>query len=82
MAKPAKPLDPPDMARCQAEFREGSFMTLGPRPFVRCEAKPVYLIKEAKPGHDGRQGAMSVCESCYAVALDLYGAEGLIVERL
>lgn len=57
-------------------------MTLGPRKMVRCESKPVYLITEAKPGFDGRCGAMTVCEQCYEVALKLYGDGGLIVETI
>lgn len=59
-----KELVPPDPARCQAEIREGSFMTLGPRSWSRCTSTPSVIITERKPGPDGRCGSMSLCASC------------------
>jgi hypothetical protein len=56
---------PVDSGRCQAEIREGSFMTLGPRKFSRCTGKPVWVAVEFK---DGKLiGAMSLCASCKKV---------------
>lgn len=55
------PLIPPDAKRCQFEHRPGSFMTLGPRSWVRCEAKPDFVAAEIKNGKDGRKGSMSLC---------------------
>jgi hypothetical protein len=60
-----KPLAPVDLARCQAERREGSFMTFGPRSMVRCDRAPVFVVTERKKGKDGRKGAMSVYASEY-----------------
>lgn len=60
-------LVPPDLERCQAEFQEGSFMTFGPRPRVRCPCKPTFIAKENKPGPDGKRGSMSLCYNCVKV---------------
>jgi hypothetical protein len=58
-------LDPPDLDRCQAIFREGSFMTLGPRTWDRCVNVPTVVATEVKPpkGSDLR-GSMSLCDEC------------------
>lgn len=58
-------LIPPDKERCQVEELEGSFMTLGPRSYVRCEEKPILIISEVKPGEDGKKGEMSMCAAHY-----------------
>lgn len=55
-------LIPPDKNQCQAEEREGSFMTLGPRSMVRCSERPDFIATEKKPGSDGQIGSMSVCQ--------------------
>lgn len=60
-----KPLIPADRERCQVEYKEGSFMTLGPRSMVRCANRPVYVVTETKPGPDGECGSMSMCEEHY-----------------
>ena len=66
MAK-SRSLIPPDPTRCQAEFMQGSFMTLGPRSLWRCENKPVCIVREKKPNPiDGLKGSMSLCEECLA----------------
>lgn len=66
-------LIPPDLSRCQAEVREGSFMTLGPRQMVRCSNAPRWIAFEAVPGEDGRQGSMSLCDDCKAVCAEAMG---------
>lgn len=51
-------LIPPDLQRCQTEWLGGSFMTFGPRSWVRCDAKPTTLaLERAKPN-----GSMSLCD--------------------
>lgn len=70
MPNKQKPLVPPDVTRCQAEIREGSFMTLGPRSMVRCPNKPVWLATEVEPGEDGRKGSMALCKDCAKVFMD------------
>ncbi len=51
-------LTPPDPNRCQTIWLGGSFMTLGPRPWVRCEKKATVIAQErAQP-----RGKMSLCE--------------------
>ncbi len=57
-------LEPVDLNRCRAEIKEGSFMTLGPRKFVRCNSIPKYIALENVPGPDGLKGSMSLCEPC------------------
>ncbi len=57
-------LIPPDRKQCQAETREGSFMTLGPRRMVRCEAKPTWIAIEIVAAADGQKGSMSLCDEC------------------
>ena len=58
-------LDPVDASRCQAEVKEGSFMTLGPRPITRCKNKPVWLAIEVRDG--AFYGSMSLCGECRKV---------------
>jgi hypothetical protein len=64
-----KPLDPPDLKRCQAERPTGhSFMTLGPRQkHVRCHEVPVAIATEKEPAADGQRGSMSLCGHCFEV---------------
>lgn len=56
----------PDFARCQAEIRDAhSAFRLGPRPAPRrCSNESEYLVFETKPGPDGAQGSMCLCEDC------------------
>lgn len=59
---------PPDYDRCQAETRPGSFMTLGPRQWVRCPNPPTVISTELVPDpKDGQRGSMSLCDECLAV---------------
>lgn len=63
----ASELEPPDFKRCQAYpniVGHGPF-SLGPMPKpIRCDAAPVWLAVETKPGSDGLHGSMTVCQSC------------------
>lgn len=72
-------LTPPDLSRCQADIREGSFMTLGPRSWGRCPSKPKYIVAERYPGKDGKQGSMSLCDSCLAVFESMYTLQSYVV---
>ena len=42
-------------------------MTLGPRQWGRCKAKPTVIAAEVRAGQDGRKGSMSLCASCLVV---------------
>ncbi len=54
----------PDLARCQTEWKDGSFMTLGPRFMRRCAERPRWIAKEKRaPGPGKRRGSMSVCNA-------------------
>lgn len=44
-------------------------MTLGPRPWVRCDEKPTHIATELSPGADGQIGSMSLCAHCARVLL-------------
>lgn len=66
----AKPLEPVDYDRCQAEKPAGyTFLTLGGRPgdMIRCSNRPSIVATEVKPGADGQRGSMSLCSDCFAV---------------
>jgi hypothetical protein len=69
-----KTLIPPDYDRCQCEWLGGSFMTLGPRPTVRCEKKPTVIVQEAKP-QEGYTvaGSMSLCDEHLKVMQETMG---------
>lgn len=58
-------LDPIDPTRCQGEIKRGSFMTLGPRKYVRCKNKPSYVAIDVREGKF--YGGMSLCGSCKGV---------------
>jgi len=62
-------LTPIDAGRCQAEIKEGSFMTLGPRAMQRCESVPSWVAVEIKDGK--LYGAMALCDSCKQVCAKL-----------
>lgn len=66
-------LAPPDLERCQAEIKGGSFMTLGPRSYARCKEKPTCIATENKPGKDSEHGSMSLCAECAKVFLEKMG---------
>ena len=58
-------LEPIDASRCQAEWKEGSFMTFGPRSNVRCQKTPSWVAVEVRGGEF--YGAMSLCNECKKV---------------
>ena len=72
---PKKKLTPPDLKQCQGMRRDGSFMTLGPRSWVRCSDKPVVIVTEKKPGDDGQRGSMSLCAHCKSKLIEQRGAD-------
>ena len=55
-------LEPIDATQCQAEVLEGSFMTLGPRSYIRCKAKPSWVAIDVRDGEF--YGAMALCDEC------------------
>lgn len=69
------PLIPPDLNQCQAEILGGSFMTLGPRPMIRCKNSPVWIARENTPGEDGRKGSMSLCADCTLAMIRRFGKD-------
>ena len=64
MSKQLK-LEAIDATRCQAEIKEGSFMTFGPRVYIRCNDKPTWLAIDFRDGEF--YGAMSLCDKCKKV---------------
>lgn len=58
-------LEAVDSKQCQGEYREGSFMTFGPRKMVRCNSSPTWLAVSIKDGEF--YGAMSLCDECKRV---------------
>lgn len=67
--KKLAPLEPPDLQRCQAEKPNGTnFMTMGGAigRLERCTRDAQVIVKERKPGKDGRKGSMSLCHGCLA----------------
>ena len=63
-------IEPADTKCCQAEVKEGSFMTMGPRSYKRCSRSPVVIVVEEQPGSDGNHGYMSLCAPCLQVFKD------------
>ena len=57
-------------------------MTLGPRSWYRCTAKPVVIVTEAKPGPDGECGSMALCASCRDMLIKKLGRDYFIEEPL
>jgi hypothetical protein len=67
-------LIPVDTERCQAEIKEGSFMTFGPRKQIRCSSKPKWVAVENKAPKTGmRKGAMSLCDNCKNILIEVLG---------
>jgi hypothetical protein len=59
-----KPLEPPDKKQCQADVPNGTNFGRVDVLRVRCTTKPIVIVKEKKPGADGRRGSMSLCGAC------------------
>jgi hypothetical protein len=53
-----------DLKQCETMIRGGSFMTLGPRPWVRCENKPHWIGTDKASGE-----TQSLCDDCAKVAV-------------
>ena len=69
------PLTKADKSQCQADVKQGSFMTFGPRRWKRCPNKPVYIAKEKKPPKGKKnRGSMSLCEDCKDAFLQIKGS--------
>lgn len=67
---------PPDPKQCQTEIKEGSFMTLGPRRYVRCKNKPTVIATEKKPPEGETElGSMSLCDDCKKVFIEKMGED-------
>ena len=75
-------LIPPDPKRCQVEELEGSFMTLGPRSYVRCDAAPTMIVTENRVQDDGKRGAMSMCAHHYEKFLIFGNKNDVTVRQL
>ena len=76
-------LIPPDHKRCQAEWRDGSFMSFGMPKLVRCHNRPSHIIEEKRPNErDGLCGSMSVCPECLVKALEHFGTDGIAVTAI
>lgn len=59
---------PADPDRCQAMQKSGSFMTLGPREWIRCSNPPTVITSELRVDpEDGETGSMSLCDGCLVV---------------
>lgn len=82
MLKTKPKLIPPDLERCQATWLGGSFMTLGPRPTIRCPQAPIWIAKERKPGKDGQCGSMALCDDCVKVLVDKLGKKFATFTRI
>lgn len=72
----------PDVKRCQVEEIEGSFMTLGPRSYIRCDAAPTVIVTENHVQDDGKQGAMSMCARHYEKFLVFGNSNDVTVRSL
>jgi len=81
-------LIPPDKKRCQRQFVSGCwpdaahFMIIGPRELIRCKNKPAYIIKERKPGRDGKKGSMSLCACCFTTFIREFGLHFADIKKL
>ena len=89
MKKKKTVLTPPDTTQCQARVPGNGPFTMGgkigdPRDGyrVRCENKPDVIIKEKKPGKDGKRGSMSLCTHCVKVFDKQVGLETVTVQKI
>lgn len=57
-------------------------MTFGPRPMIRCDNKPVVIIKENKKDEDGLRGSMSVCGGCLKTAKKKLGPKYFTITKI
>lgn len=76
MNQTTTPLEPVDLARCQAETVERTPWALGGTHRVtRCPNQPSLVATEKHAGKDGQRGAMSLCADCKAVLLKQAGED-------
>jgi len=63
-------MTPPDRNQCQAEKPNGAnaFTCGGTPQMIRCNNKPTCIAVEISPGYEG---AMTLCDNCKEVFLDL-----------
>ncbi len=64
-------MEKPDKKRCQADIQIvpsiRTALRLGApdiHAWKRCENAPIVIVKEKKPGKDGKKGSMSLCADC------------------
>jgi len=76
-------LIPIDKRRCQVKILKGSFMTLGPRHYKRCENKATWIATEKKPNkEDGKIGKMSLCDDCKRIFIKKKGHRYASFEKI
>ena len=66
-------LTPPDPYQCQARWQDGSFMTLGPRAWVRCSRRPTVVVTEKRSVNKQPKGSMSLCDDCLVRFIEKLG---------
>lgn len=55
-------LVPPDLSRCQCEWRDTEVETFGPKPIVRCDQEPsVIAFQRRSRDEDQPTGSISLC---------------------
>ena len=80
---PAKPLEPPDFERCQAETTQRAPFALGgTHRRKRCDNVPTVILIEKVPGKDGRIGSMSLCPECLTICLEQLGKENFTIAKI
>ena len=69
-------IEPIDVSRCQATHKPGTFMTMGPRGWHRCQNVPTIIVveKEIQEG-ETELGAMSLCDSCLVKMKEILGKD-------
>lgn len=82
MKIPVQKVEPIQVNRCQTEWTEDSFMTLGPRETKQCNNKPSYIAVEKELRKDNSTGAMSLCEQCAQKFLKLMGKEYALIFQI
>lgn len=66
-------LAPPDLSRCQCEWRDTTLDTFGPKPVVRCEEEPtVVAFQKRDPDSVRPTGVLSLCDVHHVLVEHLY----------
>jgi hypothetical protein len=64
---------PPDLARCQCEWRDQSQETFGPKPGMRCDQRPtVVAFQKRVRGIDEPTGAIALCDDHKVLLQHMY----------